>query len=311
MSAVAQAAVAKMWTEIREKFETTPASIRDLAREFGIKSHTTVLRRVQNENWTKQQAPIAAHIATEGIISEVLHASAPAASAGRGAGTVPAIESPKPEPDEAQKTAELNHHSTSKNQEISSVVSEKPKLGRPLGGMSAETAAEQRGTVRAAERMALVHQRQALLEIELADQALHLSGRVMQVLQTVIDTEDLGEAQRLINRFGAFGEDTESFSGLLRTAIMGIEKGVNLRRRAIGMEVRMGRNTSIETTPITSADLPEQVREMLPNLSTEELVELRKAAVLMGKKLEAAAPVEAQNTIEGLAEAILERENGS
>jgi hypothetical protein len=297
MGAVAQAAVAKMWAEIRQEFETTPASIRDLARKWGIKSHTTVLRRVQQEGWVKQPEVIAAGIATEGVITEMLDAESPSEPA------------QKTSPEHHDADTKIDHASTSKVSGNILDIAINQTAARPAKtGGRIEAAAEQRGAVRAAERMALVQQRQALREVAMADRILDLSARVIAQLQTMMESEDLIEVQRTINRLTAFGEDTESFSGLLRTAIMGIKEGVNLRRRAIGMDLRQQRNTSTDAVPVSAADLPEQVREMLPTLSTEELVELRKAAVLMGKKLQIAAAPEAVNTIDGLAEAILEGE---
>jgi hypothetical protein len=274
LKALSPAATKKMWAEMRTEFETTEIGIRELARKYGIKSHTTVLRRVETENWKKQPGEIAANIATEAVIDRVLAADSSA-------------EKTTQKPPENAKDQEKKRDSAN------------PATGVFAGPLAV---ADQSGAVRAGRRMALVQQRQLLKEIEVADQVIGLSTDILSLLTAVLKEEDLAKANLIVSRFSAIGGKTESFSGLMRAATASLDKGISIRRRALNMEAKLGIGNQM---PGAAADAPEQVKKMLPSLSTDQLLELRRAAAIMHKQIQSAGPIETAQTIDGVADAIL------
>lgn len=278
LKALSPGAMKKMWAEMRGEFETTEIGIRELARKYGIKSHTTVLRRVEAENWKKQPGEIAANIATEAVIDKVLATD--------------------PAPLPGSQGAPKNHQEKSKDQD-SIRNKANPETGVYAGPLAV---ADQSGAVRAGRRMAMVQQRQLLKEIEVADQIIGLSTEILTMLTAVLKEEDLTKANLIVSRFSAIGGKTESFSGLVRAATASMDKGITIRRRALNMEAKLGVGNQM---PGAAADTPDQVKKMLPALSTDQLLELRRAAAIMNKQIQAAAPADVHQTIDGVADAIL------
>ena len=279
LKALSKGAADKMWAEMRREFESTEIGIRELARKYGIRSHTTVLRHVNDEDWRKQPAEIAANIATEGVIDTLLAASSVAKS-----GSAAPLQGPP---------------GNIKDTDGSSDSSNK-RTGFEAGPLAV---ANQSGAGRAGRRMALVQQEQLLKEIRVADQVLDVSTRMLTMLMEVMQEEDLLRANQIVSRFSAIGGKTESFSGLVRAATAALEKGVTMRRRALNMEGKLGLGAA--GTGQNGGDIPEQVKTLLPTLSTTELLELRRAATMLNKQIQNAAPVAEQNVIEGVADAIL------
>lgn len=281
IKALSDDAQAKLWAEIRREFETTPIGIRALARDFGIKSHTIVLRKVQSEGWRRQTEMISAHIATEGVIAVLTEQAAGPAGPNTG---------PQPGAADHAESSELvgNLGETTKRRE-----------GVEAGPLAV---ADQGGAVRAARRMAQVQQAQLVKEINLADQAINLSTQMLGMLQQVLVEEDLLKASAIVRRFSAIGSKQESFSGLMRSAVGGLEKGIMIRRRALQMEGKLGLGQG------AGEELPEQVRAMLTTLPTEELMKLRRAAEVMNREIENSRPQNEGEVIEGVASALLDNE---
>ena len=50
------------WPQIRQQYETTDISIRQLAMQRGLASKTTLVRKIREEGWTRNIASIATHL---------------------------------------------------------------------------------------------------------------------------------------------------------------------------------------------------------------------------------------------------------
>ncbi len=269
----------RLWAEIREEFETTDIGLRALAKKYGIKSHATIKRRVDSENWRRDVPSVAAHIATQNVLQSLENEPALGGSQG---GSSPPVEQPPESQNHAEKIGET-------------VKSEVVEKGGSQGGSSPPfkptslAISEQVGAIRAARRMATAQEQQLLREIELANATIGISASMIQMLNTAITTEDPAEATKIISRFKALGGKMESFSSLLKAALAGVEKGVAMRRKALGMEPRGG-IPAPGAGAAGQAELPEQVQQMLPALSTEQLMELRRTAAMLNEKMRLAQP---------------------
>ncbi len=283
LKALSDKALEKLWSEMRLEFETTPIGIRELARKFGLKSHTPLLRKVQAESWRKQPDLMSAHIATEAVI-DVL--------ASREGGADRSKSGPKP--------GAADHPDVEQVAENSGEIAN----SRPGSVAGPLAVANQAGAVRAARRMAQVQQNQLLKEIALADQAIDMSTQMLTLLKAVLVEEDPVKAALIVARFSAIGSKQESFSGLMRAAVGGLKDGIAMRRRALQMEKTLGLDKSA-----TQGELPEQVRSMLPNLTTAQLMDLRRAGEVMNKQIEMTRPRADEQVIDGIADAILDAED--
>lgn len=259
-----KAAEARLWAEMQEEFETKGTGVRELARKYGIKSHASVVRRINDPDkpWKRDEASISAHLATEKVLESLDQKDKLAAAAN------------------SQAEPEANQPVTTKDQ----VKTEEISTGEPLLTAGSLALAEQKSTVRSATKLAIQQAAQLEREIEVADLTLETSTRMLKMLKTLMETEDMDKIADVMSRFNAIGGKMESFSSLIRAAVTGVEKAVTMRRKALGMD-QVLKGTNPNTSPLIPQELPDQVRNIMPGLSTEQLIEMRKVSALLNRQL--------------------------
>lgn len=90
------------WTQIRREFETTPITARQIAKKWGIKSATTVDRRIASEGWKREIDRITAELVT----GSIAQAGLAEARADRAAAALP----PAPRPPKTTATPKPATH---------------------------------------------------------------------------------------------------------------------------------------------------------------------------------------------------------
>jgi hypothetical protein len=143
---------------------------------------------------------------------------------------------------------------------------------------------EQTGAIRAAARIARTQEQQLRQELDASDQALALSRKMMEMLTTILDGTDAEGIRSAMIAFARGGKQ-ESFSSLARSAAAVMEKGLSLRRRALGMDPSMTRAALPGAPQSNSAEIPEQVKSLLPSMSIEELLQMRQTAELLQARM--------------------------
>jgi hypothetical protein len=264
-----QAAEQALWERIRFDYETKGTPLRRLAREYDIKSHATIVRRVELEGWTRSVEAMSAHFATEAVLDHLLEAQQQAETS-------------------AQKPAQPKPDKISNNPEKMEISANRQPVENVVETIDRRDS-EQKPAITAAKKLASAQQRQLMMEIQTADLVIGSSAKLIKVLEKIMTMEDPVEIIRELMPFQMVGK-MESFSGLMRAAISGVKEGVSLRRRALGMEQRAGYGQSTAVSGVTNEDLPEQVRDLLPNLSTDQLLELQRTAAMLNKKMEISGP---------------------
>jgi hypothetical protein len=256
----------KLWTKIREEFETEGAGVRELGRRHEV-SHTTISRRAAAEHWLRDEKAMTAHFATQQVIQSLDDKAAPGAETGANQVVVHQGKNPT----DAEKTVDSENHA-------------------PVAGGGASDDPEQGRAIASAQRTAKVQAQQLEREIELADGAIELAAGLMDVLREVLAEPDISRAMMLTRKFQG---PTESFSGLMKSAIGTLEKAVSIRRRALGLNpgYSYGEKASGGQihNPLSAEDLPQRVRSILPTMSTEELMKMREASVLMNRRIDSGA----------------------
>jgi hypothetical protein len=276
----------RLWAEMKHEFETTEIGIRELARKFGQKSHTTVLRRQQKEGWRKDPNMIAANVATNSVIDMVLAAGADGELGGAQSGASGA-NPPVPLAPPFSNLDDVLEETTKK---------EPP---RTIGELAV---ADQAGAVRAGKRMAAVQQQQILKEIAKSDQIIAFGTTLIDQLSILISSSDEDLVRQIASRLRMVGSKTESLSGLVRAAVATVDKGLAIRRKALSMEAKLLPNAA----GAGGEDPPEQVKEVLTTLSMEKMMELRRAAAMLNQEVALTRPATEADALEGVAEEILE-----
>jgi hypothetical protein len=208
------------WGEIRRQWETSEISVKALARQHGIASKTTVLRRLTDEGWKRDADVVEAR---QAFADSILDAGAIEGTAEDGAvRTIVAGWKPRgyrpPDPREAASQPKPGALRTA--------------VAVQADGMDAESlvacSLERRRETSFARQMALACVAQ--------DTGLLLLRRVQGVLQPpcgdgddAADAAALGNLQRLIR----INPDRETLAGLVTTGTKAIELGVALERRAL------------------------------------------------------------------------------
>ncbi len=247
------------WSAMRLAYETTDASLRDLAGQYGLRSTGSIRHRRDNENWRRDVHAIAANITTRTLASVALG--------------------------DTNKT--LDQEVEAFEQQAGQKAGQ-PCAGAVLGQHNPAQGSEFETDVRAiAYRRAAAgrrdpdfveRRRQARDEIEehfLETAKLH-AGAIREQLDSVqaaitgTDEEQVSEARA---RLLALNPERETLAGLLK-AINGIGEWAMLaQRRALGMD--QPKDVGETKTPV----IPEGVKAALGRLSGDTLRELRQAAL--------------------------------
>lgn len=234
------------WARIREEYENTDASIAELCKRFSIPQRTTIVRRRDREQWTRNIKAIAADIATSEILAE----------------------------NEAMTRADPR----ARGQQIQVLD---PCEAEALGPAQSNYGTPGRDRRTQALALAKIQREQVRQEQDVAELGMLVSAKVLRALDTILSDDDPARVSEAADRLGKISKNTESFSSLLRASIGSFKDAVALRRRAVGLDtprLPVGANG----LPAQPSEIPDEIARVLPNLDIDSLEQLR----VISEKLE-------------------------
>jgi hypothetical protein len=256
------------WDQIRQAYETTETPLGTLAKQFGIPSRTTLVRRAEAEGWQKNLEAIAER---NRLADAVLDRTAEPATLDEALAAPPYMPPPQPASGHRQPAMQVP-------------VDLVPVDLVPADPEGVGYADVQRLLIVAelAEQQAAVRRQQLALAAEVQLTGLLLLRRIQGVLQPPVAPDQaggpeeelmLGNLQRLIR----VNPDKETLAGLVGVAAKTIEAGVGMARKALAMDLPGGMAkpgaAQAVANPAPSADATSRNRIALLNSMTPEMAE--------------------------------------
>jgi hypothetical protein len=239
----------EMWRHIRETYETTEISYEQLAREWGMKSKTTIIRVAQREGWRKNVQRIADDMARAAVALDAEIDGEKAKSRHRSRNfseTPPGIDPQKIEPI-TTKTLDTLTGTTADTR-----AQDTEDLDVAVAVNLAKLQAE-------ATRRHLAHARMV------ADIGVALVGHIYTLLSST-DPDAVGDSRM---RLLTINPDKETLASLMKVAATMVESGSNMQRRALGMD---------KGAVVQDAKPAQPMERVLQALSPDTLMGLRRAA---------------------------------
>jgi hypothetical protein len=251
------ASAVKMWSVIRAQYENSDISVRSLANQHGMRSHTQIMRRIKAEGWRRNVSTIMNALVEGGVADAARDQTA--------------IEGELAEDGGGQ--AKRPKQSTIGRVRL--VEGEKVVFPRQDGREPKPS----RDKLAEARAMAELHKKQILEEQMVSEMAMRVSASILAKLNVILNTEDIADVRLAAQRLVLLASEGESLPNLMKSAIQTFKEAVTMRRRAIGMDPPvLPRGSSLAIAPPNAGDMPDDVMEMLPMLDLDSLEKLRDVA---------------------------------
>ena len=244
------------WLQIRLEYETTQATLRDIAERHGLKSHNTILRKIKAQCWERSAKPVVVKVtkaATETTAKMLAgHVVTPPPVETRADNIVvtpPTVETradnivadPMDPPMEPPQVAPEQHNGAA---EAEKVAPERHNGAAEAEKIAPEPPAQE---IMKADEIPLLTMRElagfradrmrAQLMVAAKIQGTGLA--ILDRLCLVLNSQDSAEIALNIRRLIAINPERESMASLVKAAGELIDRGVIAERRALGMDIMM------------------------------------------------------------------------
>lgn len=248
------------WVAVRREYETTDISRRQLARRWGMASDNSIRRRAAEENWVKDTEAITAGLVTAAVAKDLSKRTAH-----------------KP----AQTQDDSQHGAISQDgaQDVDAERVEPPLRTPNVRAIQTEERdrADAQG-VETARDLASIHATAIREQVILADKVVEVGERLLDVIRAALD-DDPARRMKSQNTL-QINSRTDGLAASIDAAVKLLDKGVGIKRRALGMDVV--KNAMEFGSPVGSRALGERkeqdVRDILKKFDLEQLIALSDAA---------------------------------
>jgi hypothetical protein len=254
------------WNVVRQDYERTSISIRELAARHGLKSDNSIRRRIVAEGWRRDIEEITAELVSAGV---ALPSHVTAHNAARGAHKHAHQNSRRKSGASAARTADDAPRTSAR-------TSQSDRTERPARGDRVRSTADEddRG-LRTAKGLADIHQRSIRNQLDAAETArnaaVHILDGIARCLTAPAGSQELGEAR---GRLMMLSPDKDTMSTLSVSAIKLLEGAVIIERRALGMDRSLGPGAN---NPLGTAQ-GQAITEVMKRLPADMLLRLRGVA---------------------------------
>jgi hypothetical protein len=246
------------WVEMRRQFEVDGVSLSELARRHGVASMTTVSRRAKSEQWVKPG---------QGAVTDL----APVVAVARIA--PPPIQYQGPSQPEADRDAEVIPVSEAIAESVLHATAEAMNAEQPEQPSISvhHLAAVQSGRIR--EQLAISE--------EVTSTGRKLLASIRDMLDDDPDDPDkVARASAALRRLVGVNPDRETLAGLLKASSDIITRGLDIERRALGMDIRQ-RGGAAQPDPVEQLTRPGPARPaatLIKRLDMDLMKRLRESA---------------------------------
>lgn len=272
------------WTEIRRQHEEDGYSISALTRIHKVPSRTTIARRAKAEEWQMSavDVPPPPNPKPRQPTSDPAPQPEPA----------PAPEPPKPELPPFDETEIIP---------MAEIVAEQALFTAAADIQDEKFEPEVMGP----ERLAQLHTERIKDQLVIASRVTGAGMQVFEIISTLLDADDdpltVARASIALRKLTNVNPDRDTLAGLLKAAADVVSKGLDIERRALGMDLRRSappeRGSDQPTNPLSVlADTTRPGARLIKMLDADMAFKLREMAqrtIMAKRQNEIAAQVEA------------------